>query len=90
MTIDLSPEVAKRILDAIRSGRFRSVDEAVTTVWMEWERKQNAACPPQVDDDDASPDPLIGLWSDCAEEIDEIVTDAYRQRREQPWRGLDL
>ena len=90
MTINVSPEVEKSILAAVQSGRFRSVDEAVTTAWLAWKQKDPAALPPQAEDTDTSPDPLLGLWKDYADEMDEIVADAYRQRREESWRELDL
>jgi hypothetical protein len=32
----------------------------------------------------------IGAMRDSADELDEIVADAYRQRREETWRELDL
>jgi len=31
-------------------------------------------------------DPILGMWRDDAELIDQIVDDAMRNRREQPWR----
>jgi hypothetical protein len=31
-------------------------------------------------------DPLLGAMSDAADEMDEIVADAMRQREQQPWR----
>ena len=34
-------------------------------------------------------DPLLGLWQDYADEMDEIVADAYRKRREEKWRDID-
>jgi hypothetical protein len=34
----------------------------------------------------AMPDPLLGLMSDHAELMDEIVEDAMRNRERQPWR----
>jgi hypothetical protein len=37
---------------------------------------------------DALPDPLLGVWRDAIEEIDEIVADAMRHRREEPWRVI--
>lgn len=35
-------------------------------------------------------DPLLGLWRDYADEMDEIVADAYRKRREGSWREFDI
>ncbi len=39
---------------------------------------------------DPDADPLLGLWRDYAEEMDEIVANAYRKRREEKWRDIDL
>jgi hypothetical protein len=39
---------------------------------------------------DPDADPLLGLWRDYADEMDEIVADAYRKRREEKWREIDL
>ena len=47
-----------------------------------------AALPDAGGDPDA--DPLLGLWRDYADEMDEIVADAYRKRREGKWREFDL
>lgn len=38
---------------------------------------------------DPEVDPLLGLWRDYADEMDEIVADAYRKRREEKWREFD-
>lgn len=40
--------------------------------------------------DDGTPDPILGLMRDHAELMDEIVADAYRRRREEKWRDVDL
>ena len=90
MTINVPPEVEKSILAAVQSGRFHSADEAITAAWLEWNRRQPISPPPQAGEADPGPDPLLGLWHDYADEMDEIVADAYRQRGEQSWRELDL
>ena len=89
MTINVSPKLihSRRRADVVD---FCPVDEAVTTAWLAWKQKDPAALPPQAEDTDTSPDPLLGLWKDYADEMDEIVADAYRQRREESWRELDL
>ena len=38
---------------------------------------------------DPAADPLLGLWRDYADEMDEIVADAYRKRWEEKWRDID-
>lgn len=88
MTITVPPEVEKSILAAVQGGRFRSVDEAVATAWLEWNQKQAPALPPLAEGADTSPDPLLGLWRDYADEMDQLVADAYRHRREETWREL--
>ena len=49
-----------------------------------------AAAKPPGDQGDPDADPLLGLWRDYADEMDEIVADAYRKRREEKWREFDL
>lgn len=49
-----------------------------------------AAAKPPGDQGEPDSDPLLGLWRDYADEMDEIVADAYRKRREEPWREFDL
>jgi hypothetical protein len=51
---------------------------------------ESAAAKLPGDQGEPDADPLLGLWRDYADEIDEIVADAYRKRREEPWREFDL
>jgi Arc/MetJ-type ribon-helix-helix transcriptional regulator len=92
MTITIPPEVEKSILAAVRSGRFASVDEAMAEgarlLIRELSREQPAPLPAHAGDE--TPDPMLGLMRDDAELMDEIVADAYRQRREDNWREVDL
>jgi hypothetical protein len=39
---------------------------------------------------DPEADPLVGRWHDYADQMDEIVADAYGKRREGEWREFDL
>jgi hypothetical protein len=50
----------------------------------------SAAAEPPGDQGEPDADPLLGLWQDYADEMDVIVADAYRKRREEPWREFDL
>lgn len=92
MTIQVPPEVEKFILAAVQSGRFASVDEAIAEaarlLVRELNRKQPT--PPPANASDETPDPWLGLMRDDAELMDEIVADAYRQRRDDKWREFDL
>jgi hypothetical protein len=51
---------------------------------------ESAAAKPPGDEDKPDADPLLGLWWDDADEMDEIVADAYRKRREETRRELSL
>jgi hypothetical protein len=54
-------------------------------------RQQAAATQPSTSNvSDPAADPILGLMRDDAELMDEIVADAYRHRREETWRELDL
>jgi hypothetical protein len=58
----------------------------------ELDRKLSALGTPAspTSDDDSDADPLLGLWHDYTDEMDEIVAEAYRKRREGKWREFDL
>jgi hypothetical protein len=51
---------------------------------------ESAAAEPPGDQGEPDADPLLGLWRDYADEMDAIVADAYRKRREEKWREFDL
>lgn len=51
---------------------------------------KSAVAKPLGDQAEPDGDPLLGLWRDYADEMDEIVADAYRKRRLEPWREFDL
>jgi Arc/MetJ-type ribon-helix-helix transcriptional regulator len=92
MTIHVPNELERSIQEAVRSGRFPSVDdamaEAARLLLRELAHGQPAS--PSTGTGDAAPDPLLGLWHDYADEMDQIVADAYRQGREETWRELEL
>ena len=92
MTITLPNELESSIQAAVRSGRFASVDdamaEAARLLLRELGRGEQAGRRPTR----AIPPPTRS-WASCVttpELMDEIVADAYRQRREETWRELDL
>ena len=39
-------------------------------------------------DTGAPTDPLLGIWRDAPDEIDEIVAEAMQRRRDEPWRAI--
>ncbi len=93
MIIRLPNDSESRLQAAVQNGRFASVDgamaEAARLLLRELDQRQ-APTPPMNKADDPGADPILGLMRDDAELMDEIVADAYRQRRSETWRGLDL
>jgi Arc/MetJ-type ribon-helix-helix transcriptional regulator len=93
MTIHLPSDLERSIQAAVASGRFSSIDAAMTEaarlLLRELSRNQPPVTSPANADED-TPDPILGLMRDDAELMDEIVADAYRRRREEKWRDIDL
>ena len=89
MTIHLPQDVEISLQAAVHSGHFASVDEAMTEAarLLLRELKLGHPPPPPVRDENP-PDPLLGIWRDAPEEIDEIVAEAMQRRREEPWRAI--
>jgi Arc/MetJ-type ribon-helix-helix transcriptional regulator len=87
MTIHLSKDVENSIIAAVQSGQFASADEMVNKLVREYSQRIRQQTP-HADEADATPDPLMGIWQDYAEEMDEIVADAMKHRKEEPWRVL--
>jgi Arc/MetJ-type ribon-helix-helix transcriptional regulator len=87
MTIHLPNDLEASIQAAVQSGRFTSVDDAMAeaarlllrTISQEPKSTASVAAPP---------DPLLGIWRDGPEEIDDIVAEAMQRRREEPWRAV--
>jgi len=89
MTIQLPNYLESSVQAAVHSGRFASVDdlmaEAVRLLLRELDRV------PQTANDVAAPGlGSIGAMRDAADELDEIVADAYRKRREETWRDISV
>jgi Arc/MetJ-type ribon-helix-helix transcriptional regulator len=93
MTIHLPTDLESRVQAAVHSGRFPSIDdamaEAVRLLLRELNQRRTSVTTP-VDASDSAPDPILGLMRDDVELMDEIVADAYRHRRDETWRDLDL
>jgi Arc/MetJ-type ribon-helix-helix transcriptional regulator len=83
MTIHVSQDVENSIHAAVLSGQFASVDEMIDKLVREY--AQRTRQPSQVD---ATPDPLLGIWHDYADEMDAIVADAMQRRKDEPWRVI--
>jgi Arc/MetJ-type ribon-helix-helix transcriptional regulator len=89
MTIYLPIDLERSIQAAVQGGHFASVDEAMVKAahLLLQELKQE---PRLVI---AGTDPglgSIGFMRDAADELDEIVSEAMKRRREETWRDIDL
>ena len=87
MTIHLPDDLETSIQAAVQSGRL---PPSMTR----WPRPP-ACCSHDHAEPKPSPaktaapsDPLLGIWRDAPEEIDEIVAEAMQRRREEPWRAI--
>jgi Arc/MetJ-type ribon-helix-helix transcriptional regulator len=89
MTIHLPHNLESSILAAVDSGRFASVDDAMAEAARLLLREiKQGQTEPNSPATGASPDPLLGVWRDAADEMDDIVAEAMRNRREEPWRAI--
>jgi Arc/MetJ-type ribon-helix-helix transcriptional regulator len=95
MTIHLPEELQSFIQAKVQSGQFPSEDAAVAEAvrrFRQWEQEQPRPAASRDSGDDAR-DPLlgsIGAMRDAADELDEIVADAYRKRRGETWRDISV
>jgi Arc/MetJ-type ribon-helix-helix transcriptional regulator len=91
MTIHLPEELESSIRAEVACGHFASVDDAMAEAARLLLRElKHGHQQHHVSHDDHTSDPLLGCMRDDAELMDEVVADAYRQRREEPWRDVDL
>jgi Arc/MetJ-type ribon-helix-helix transcriptional regulator len=90
MNTHLSNDLESSIQAAVNNGRFASIDdamaEAARLLLRELAREQRAKTPG--DTNDPGPDPFLGSLRVAADELDQIVADAYRRRREETWRDI--
>jgi Arc/MetJ-type ribon-helix-helix transcriptional regulator len=99
MTIHLPHDLESSIQAAVHSGQFASVDDAMAEAARLLLREIKLGQPKPMATD-ASPDPLLGVgrdvagtgsigaMRDAADELDEIVADAMKRRKEEPWRVI--
>jgi Arc/MetJ-type ribon-helix-helix transcriptional regulator len=81
MTIQLPKELEAFVHDAVRAGRYTS-EAAVISDALERLRQQTPLPTPGMGS--------IGAMRDAADELDQIVADAYRHRREEQWRDISV
>ena len=91
MTIHLPEDLESSLQAVVENGLFATVDDAMAEATRLLLRELKLGRVPRPRDrDNGQPDPVLGCMRDDAELMDEIVADAYRQRREETWRELDL
>ena len=86
MTIHLPPHIESSIRAAVQSGRFTSLDEALTEaacLLVQRLSQEQAQTKPAIE---PPANPLLGSWRDDADLLDEIVEHAMKVREERPWR----
>ncbi|MBV9124115.1 MAG: hypothetical protein JO112_12215 [Planctomycetes bacterium] len=90
MTINL-PEDLERFLRAeVQLGHFASEDEAIAAAvrLLRCQGSQQAGPTPATEPANiaSTRDPLLGIMRDKADEVEEILAEAMRNREQQPWR----
>jgi Arc/MetJ-type ribon-helix-helix transcriptional regulator len=95
MTIHLPQDLESSIRSLVLGGRFASEDEAIAEAVRSFLRQEIAESPTPGQAAEAfrgslGADPILGFMRDDVTLMDEIVADAYRQRRDESWRELEL
>ena len=81
MTFQIPIDLETTIRSAVQGGRFASVDEAMTEAARLLVREHKIEpVTDQVDAIDPDHDPILGLFKDDAELMDQIVADIYTRR----------
>jgi Arc/MetJ-type ribon-helix-helix transcriptional regulator len=88
MTIHLPEYLESSLLQAVHNGRFASLDDAMAEAARLLLREIRQE--PQHAIAGETPDPLLGVWRDAPDELDEIVADAMKKRQEEPWRDISV
>jgi Arc/MetJ-type ribon-helix-helix transcriptional regulator len=88
MTIHLPEDLENSVRAEVQSGHFATADDAVAEIVRDYFRRRPAKS--TANPSAPAHDPIMGCMRDDAKLMDEIVADAYRQRREETWRKLDL
>jgi Arc/MetJ-type ribon-helix-helix transcriptional regulator len=90
MTIHLPNDLASRVEAAVESGQFASVDEAMAEaarlLIRHIEHKRLGGSPAGKNNAGLG---SVGAMRENADELDEIVSDAYK-RRAEPWRDVAI
>ncbi len=87
MMIHLPSDLENSLRTEVLSGHFPSLDEAMSEAVRLLLRNRSQRQPETRADTGLG---SIGAMRDAADELDEIVADAYRKRREEPWRDIPV
>ena len=92
MTIHLPNDLESSVHEAVLSGQFASVDDAMAAAVRLLLREIKLGAPPATLVGREANGGLgsIGAMRDAADELDEIVADAMKRRREETWRDLSV
>lgn len=89
MTIHLPKDLETSIRAEVLRGHFASEEDFVTEAVREYLRALRAKPQPaQRAANDADGLGSIGAMRDAADELEEIVAEAMKQRREEQWREI--
>jgi len=80
MTIHLPDDLRTFLHDQVVAGRYPSEDDAIREAVALLKTTQSSPAASTLHD------PVLGSMRDAADELDVIVADAMRNRREEPWR----
>jgi Arc/MetJ-type ribon-helix-helix transcriptional regulator len=86
MTIQLPPDLESSIKAAVHNGTFANVDDAMAQAARLLLREIGHAQPAAQPSSNGMGS--IGAMTDAADELDDIVADAMKRRREEPWRTI--
>jgi Arc/MetJ-type ribon-helix-helix transcriptional regulator len=83
MIIQLPEDLEQSVHAEVDDGHFASAEELVAEAVRSFLRQPATR---QADPGSGS----IGAMSDAGDELDEIVADTYRRRREETWRDVEV
>ena len=86
MTIHLPHDLETSIQAAVHNGRFASVDDAMAEAARLLLREISQGQPQR----NAAGMGSIGAMREAADELDEIVANAMKRRKEEPWREIPV
>ncbi len=90
MTINLPDDLERFIRAEVHRGHFASeedaIAEAVRLLRHQISPKEKSVPAAGAASFVSTPDPVLGAMRDAADELDDIVAEAMKNREEQPWR----